>query len=65
MPFIENGINLFFNLSEVKEIEVYQTFDTEVIELKSKKGYLVVEKSWIKKRDYSEFLNILKSNIVV
>ena len=62
MPFVENGINLFFNLLEVENIDVYQNFDTEIIEFKSKKGYLVVEKSWMKNRDYAEFLNILKNN---
>lgn len=62
LPFTKNGINLFFNLMDVKEVEVYQSFDTEVIEFNSNKGYLVIEKSWMKKKEYEEFLKILKNN---
>jgi len=62
LPFTKNNIRLFFNLLEVRDIDVYQSFDTEVVEFKSNKGYLIIEKSWMRKKEYNEFLKILKDN---
>lgn len=63
LPFTQNGINLRFRFSEIKGVEVYDTYYSQIIELQSNKGVLELEKIWMKKKQYAEFLKILKSNI--
>ncbi|MEO1032002.1 MAG: hypothetical protein AAFX55_11390, partial [Bacteroidota bacterium] len=63
LPFTKNGINLNFSFSEITELEVYETYYSEIIQLKLSKGILEIEKIWMKKKQYFEFLQILKSNI--
>lgn len=60
LPFNHKGNKILLRYRDIKEIDVYKTFDTEVISLKSKKGFLEIEKSWMKKKNYIELLKILK-----
>ena len=63
LPFNENGNKLRFDLSEMIGIDRFETFDTEVIEIESKLGFLEIEKSWMNKNEFEELFIFLKKKI--